>query len=254
MFLGLLFQAIVLVAAESPVTQFSTDGRNIYRLASAELDGASDAREVVGSTYDGRICAFNARGKHLWDVSTAALSLTWPPAISTETGFARSWRHVPTAMFTRSIAKARSFGSDLEHLCGRSRQHELTADSCGSSRRNQPQGGCFSADGKRLGSNEWAVNGVIRMMRAGDFDGDGKDEVAVLPLRGQAKDLVFLDVPKLDTAKRADHFRIDTVERFHTGRPKDREQYRSGKRPWNAQACARPMAARQTWTATAPRN
>jgi len=38
-------------------------------------------------------------------------------------------------------------------------------------------------------------------MRAGDFDGDGIDEIAVLPVRGQAKDLIFLDVPDLTPRK-----------------------------------------------------
>jgi hypothetical protein len=46
------------------IESLPTGGRNVYRLASAELDGRSDAREIVGSTYDDRVCAFDAGGTH----------------------------------------------------------------------------------------------------------------------------------------------------------------------------------------------
>lgn len=52
------------IAAAPLIESLPTGGRNVYRLASAELDGRSDAREIVGSTYDDRVCAFDAGGTH----------------------------------------------------------------------------------------------------------------------------------------------------------------------------------------------
>ena len=71
--------------AGAAVEILPTGGRNIYRLVSAELDGRSDAREIVGSTYDNRVCAFDARGIRLWDAPTGGFVADprgpprWPP-------------------------------------------------------------------------------------------------------------------------------------------------------------------------------
>ena len=76
--------------------------------AVATCEMRTNTREIVGSTYDNRVCAFAASGRHLWDAP---------------------------------------------------------------------------------------VGGFVFDLAAGDLDGDGKDEAAVLPVRGQAKDIVFLEVP-----------------------------------------------------------
>ena len=72
------------IAAAPLVEPLPTDGRNIYRLASAELNGRSEAREIVGSTYDDRVCAFDAGGTHLWDATVGGFVFDfWSCASST---------------------------------------------------------------------------------------------------------------------------------------------------------------------------
>jgi hypothetical protein len=51
-----------------------TTGRNIHRLAVAELDGNRAAKEIVGSTYDDYVCALAIDGKHLWDAPTGGFA------------------------------------------------------------------------------------------------------------------------------------------------------------------------------------
>ena len=56
------------IAIAPLVEPLPTNGRNIYRLASAELNGRPAAREIVGSTYDDRVCAFPAGVFRMLDV------------------------------------------------------------------------------------------------------------------------------------------------------------------------------------------
>ncbi len=176
-----------------------THGRNIYRLTSAELDGRPAAKEIVGSTYDNRVCAFALDGKHLWDVATGGFVFDLAAGDLDGDGRDESvaagadglvyvleadgrlrWKHDLGAPVYQ-VAIARLDGKTPVVLAG------------GISR----QVVAFAADGRRL--TGVAVDGAVRLMRAGDLDGDGADEVAVLPIRGsgQSQDVFFLKGPEL---------------------------------------------------------
>jgi hypothetical protein len=235
----LIFQTVFSSAAESPVSHFSTGGRNIYRLASAELDGTSDAREILGSTYDDKVCAFGARGEHFWDVvvggfvfdlvagdldgdgideTLAACADSHVYAIGSDGTLL--WKQDLDAPVWQ-VATARIEGNQRVALAGGINRKVVV----------------FSADGRRLGeSRGLAINGIVRMMRAGDFDGDGSDEVAVLPVRGQAKDLVFLRVPDLTPRKERIPFQLKPWDGSSPEAREAGQRFRSGKRSWNAQA------------------
>jgi hypothetical protein len=94
-----------------------------------------------------------------------------------------------------------------------------------------------SADGQRLDeSRAGAVSGVVRLLRAGDFDGEGTDEVAVLPVRGQAKDLVFLELPGLAPRKERIALELVPGDASSAEGRKANERFRAGQQPWNAQS------------------
>ena len=72
------------------------------------------------------------------------------------------------------------------------------------------------------------------MMRAGDFDGDGADEVAVLPIRGQAQDVCFFKGPKLAQTQGHDLQRRDSVGSGEAPVARTRgENFRKGKQTWS---------------------
>ena len=64
--------ALRATTAGAGVDVIATPGRNLYRIATAELDGRSTAREIVGATYAGRVGAFLADGQPLWDSPAAS--------------------------------------------------------------------------------------------------------------------------------------------------------------------------------------
>ena len=67
---GFLLVATLLPGkAAGGVVVIPTDGRNVYRLTAAELDGDTGAKEIIGSTYDNRVCAFSNAGKLVWEVT-----------------------------------------------------------------------------------------------------------------------------------------------------------------------------------------
>lgn len=182
---GFLALLVLSPVALSDVEILPTDGRNIYRLAVAQ-------GLVVGSTYDNRVCAFTTAGKHLWDAQTGGF--VFDLAADDRVGIAAAAADGWVYLFDREgklrwkqdlgapvyqVAFARLDGvSPVVLACGISR--ELVV---------------FSATGVKLASA--TLNGAGRLMRAGDFDGDGRDEVAVLPIRGQALETMFFKGPKL---------------------------------------------------------
>ncbi len=172
-------------AAFADVEIIPTGGRNIYRLA-------TQPGLIVGSTYDNRVCAFTVTGKHLWDVPTGGF--VFDLAVDSREGIAAAsadgfvylfsldgklrWKHDLGAPVLQ-VAFAKLDGKSLVVLAtGVSR--ELIA---------------LSTSGERLAAAK--LNGAGRMMRAGDFDADGADEVVVLPIRGQAMNAFFFKGPNL---------------------------------------------------------
>ncbi len=170
--------------AQAGVEIIPTQGRNIYRLAVAELDGQPATKEIVGSTHDNRVCAFTADGRHLWDAPVGGFvfdlatgdldgdgrdEIVAAGADGLVSVFDASGRQRWTADLQApvyQVAIARLDGKTPVVLAG-GVSRQLTS---------------YTADGRKLTSVE--LDGAIRMLRAGDFDGDGKDEVAVVPASG----------------------------------------------------------------------
>jgi hypothetical protein len=235
---GLLAAVLAVPAggAWAGVEVLPTQGRNVYRLAVAELDGKAGAREIVGSTYDDRVCAFRSDGSLLWEQKAggfvfdlAAGDLDGDGRDEVVAACAdgsvhawgadgkRRWAHAMGApVFQAAVAR---LDGTTPVVLASGVTRELIA---------------LSPDGKPLAAAK--LNGAGRMMRAGDFDGDGADEVAVMPIRGQAQDVCFFEGPKLSRLKATISSGVipwDPVLR----RSKDTgEDYRKGKRPWSGQS------------------
>ena len=66
--LAALSTALAILNTNAPafagVETLPTSGRNVYRLAVGKL---GDEHQVIGSTYDNRVCAFDPNGKLRWD-------------------------------------------------------------------------------------------------------------------------------------------------------------------------------------------
>lgn len=221
--------------ATADVDIIPTNGRNLYRLTPAELDGRQDAKEIAGSTYDDRVCAFRADGQHLWDAPSGGFvfdlaagdldgdgrdEILAACADGSVRAFAPGgtllWKHDPGAPVYQ-VAVARLDGQAPVVLAS-GITRELVA---------------LSPAGLPVATAK--LNGAGRMMRAGDFDGDGADEVAVLPIRGQAKDLCFFEGPALTRRKEtisSGEIPWDPVLRrsMDSG-----ENFRKGKRAWTGQ-------------------
>lgn len=188
----LIGPALVPVSARAAVEVISTHGRNLYRLALAELDGRAAAKEVVGSTQDNRVCAFTLDGEHLWDAPAGAF--VFDVATGDLDGDGRD--EVVTAGADGMVSVfdpsgRRLWAADLQapvyQVCVAKLDARTPVIVAGGVSR---QVVAFSARGAKLRSIE--VNGAVRVMQAADFDGDGADEVAVFPIRGQPQDLVVL--------------------------------------------------------------
>ncbi len=185
--ISISFIVPILGAQEPPieaVTTIPTNGRNIYRLAaSPDL--------IVGTSYDDRVCAFSAKGKHLWDATTggfvfdlAISDLDGDGAPEIITGGADGmvsvfdrigklrWKYDMRAPVWQ-VSTAKLDGKNSVVLATGVAK-EIVA---------------LSPSGEHLTSVE--IDGVGRMMRAGDLKGNGSDIVAVLPVRAQAKDIQF---------------------------------------------------------------
>ena len=204
-----------------------TGGRNIYRLATA-------SGLIVGSTYDNRVCVFTVAGKHLWDAPTGGFVFDLAARDLDGDGRAEiaaagadglvylwgadgklRWKHEFGAPVFQVVIAKLDGKSPVVLASGVTR--ELVA---------------LSAKGERLATAK--LNGAGRMMRAGDFDGDGAEEVAVLPIRGQAHDACLFKGPKLTQLKDKISSGViawDPEKR----RSKDTgEDFRKGKRTWTS--------------------
>lgn len=227
------------VCASAAIEVLPTGGRNVYRLATAELDGRADAREIIGSTYDNRVCAFDARGKHLWDAplggfvfDVAAGDLNGDRRdeilAACADGFAYAFGADGKLLWKHDLG-APVWQVAIAHLDGKTR----AALAGGVSRRVF----AFAPDGRPVGdARAGAVSGAVRLLRAGDFDGDGADEVAVLPVRGQAQDLVFMKGQGLAQMKERIAFEKVPWDSSSPEAKKAGEKFRKGKQTWTAKS------------------
>jgi hypothetical protein len=213
---------VVASATFAGVETIPTGGRNIYRLVTAP-------GLIVGSTYDNRVCAFTGAGKHLWDAPTGGfvfdLAARDEIAAAGADGFVYlfgadgklRWKHdLGAPVFQVAIAKLDG-KTPVVLACGVTR--ELVA---------------LSTKGERLAAAK--LNGAGRMMCAGDFDGDGAEEVAVLPIRGQAHDACFFKGLKLTQLK--DKISSGVIawdpEKRRAKDTGEGERFRKGKQTWSS--------------------
>ena len=198
---GIACLALASVSVRSAVEIIPTAGRNIYRLAVAELDGRSAAKEMLGATYDERVCAFAADGRHLWDAPVGAF--VFDLAAGDLDGDGRDESVAAGADGSVFVFDAagklrwkRSLGAPVYQVCIAKLDGKTPAIVAGGISR---QVVAFAADGTKIASAD--LDGIVRVMRAGDYDGDGRDEVAALSIRGQQQDVHFFKGPTLARMK-----------------------------------------------------
>lgn len=216
---AILFGASVALAG---VETIPTGGRNIYRLATAP-------GLIVGSTYDSHVCAFSTAGKHLWDTPTGGF--VFDLAVDGRQGIAAACSDGSVYLFgldgrlrLRHDFGAPVFQVAIAKLDGRSPvvlasgvTRELVA---------------LSTTGERLATAK--LNGTARVMRTGDFDGDGADEVFVLPIRGQAHDGCFFKGPTLGQLKDRISSGVVPWDPEKRRSKATGEDFRKGKRTWSS--------------------
>lgn len=192
--------AAVASAAPAPTLQIiPTGGRQIYRLAIART---GDARLLVGTTWDNRLSVFTSSGEHRWDaplggfgfdVCCADLDGDGTDEILTAgadgvvtcfsaDGRAR-WKFTFPAP-AQQVTVARLDGKSPVVLAGGVSREIAVLSPTGQLLRALPTAGALGGT-------------AVRMLRAGDFDGDGRDEVGYVGIRGRALDLQFLRGPDL---------------------------------------------------------
>jgi len=188
-------------SVQGGVETVPTQGRNIYRLAVAELGGRPVAREIVGSTYDNRVCAFGPDGAHLWDAPVGGF--VFDLATGDLNGDGRDEIVAAGAdglVYVFDAAGRKLWTADLEAPVYQVAIAKLDGKTpvvlAGGVSR---QVVAFSAAGAQVAGAD--TRGLVRMLRAGDFDGDGEDEVAALSIRGQAQEILFFKGAQLSKLK-----------------------------------------------------
>jgi len=195
---GIASVSLAVPAARAGVEIIPTHGRNVYRLAVAQERGAPGDVLMIGSTYDNRVCAFAQDGTQRWDVAMGGF--VFDLATGDLDGDGRDEIVAAGADGVVSVLNAEGrklWTADLrapvyQVAIARLDGKNPVVLASGVSREVV----AFSPKGERVSAAK--LTGVGRMMRAGDFDGDGADEVAVMPVRGQAKDVRFMKGMSLD--------------------------------------------------------
>jgi hypothetical protein len=197
-----LFAAIATMItprAPAAVEVIPTGGRNVYRLAIARLRAET---LIIGGTWDNRLCAFEVTGRHRWDAALGGFAFDVSCADLDGDGV----DEILTAGADGVIACFSADGKERWKFTLPAPAQQVTVARLDGTSRVVLPGGMsreivvLSGTGEivRTVKTEGALGGVaIRLLRAGDFDGDGRDEVGVVGLRGRAMDLRFLKGPEL---------------------------------------------------------
>ncbi len=180
--------------ATAEVVPISTGGRNVVRLTVAK-------DLIVGSTYDQRVCAWTLDGRLVWETPTTGFVFDLASGDlngdsraeivgAAADGRVYAWSHCGQLLWSQDLT-APVYQAAVARLDG--------AHPCVLASGINRQLVALTPRGELIA--EATLNGAGRMMRAGDLDGDGADEVVVLPIRGQAKDLVLFKGTNLARVK-----------------------------------------------------
>lgn len=181
----------------SPVEIIPTPGRNSYRLATAQLDGPTAPLAYIASTYDQVLCAFTDQGQPRWHRPTAGFLFDLATGDidgdgRDEIAAAGSDGCVYLFGADGTLRWQQALGAPVYQVCFARLESGLPVVLAGGISRRVV---AFSATGQSTAQAD--VDGMIRILRAGDFDGDGRDEVAALVIRGQQQNICFFSGPKL---------------------------------------------------------
>ncbi len=189
----------------------------MYRLASAR---AATQQVIIGSTYDNRLCAWSESGTHLWDTPLGGFAFDLASADldgdGTDEILAASADSAVSCFSIQGKARWRYMlpGPVLQVTVARLDGRTPLVLAGGSSRELV----VLAANGTLVRSvalDSNTTTGAIRVLRAGDFDGDGQDEVALLTVRGRrAGEIVFLDGTQLQP--RSTRVTVDNLDHANT--------------------------------------
>ena len=201
--LALLSAGLAILCANAPafagVEILPTNGRNVYRLAVGRLGGE---HQIIGSTYDNRVCAFDANGKPQWDAPVGGFVFDLAAGDLDADGrdeivaacadgkvcvFSAEgkplWQYDLLAPVYQ-VAFARLDGETPVVLAG-GISRELTV---------------LSAKGTKVLAKEF--DGALRLVRAGNFEGGPQDAVVVFTV-GSKKAPPGSALPRIATGTRA---------------------------------------------------
>jgi len=186
------------LVAHAGVEVIPTNGRNVYRLATVEFGGVGGGQAFVGSTYDNRVCAFSNKGNVLWEVTLDGF--VFDLTAGDLNGDGRD--EVVAAGADGKVSVLSSTGDRLWSGDLQAPVYQVTIAKLDGKTPMVLAGGIsreivvFAADGTRVASR--GTRSFIRVLRSGDFNGDGVDEVAVMTLMGQIESTQFYKGPLLD--------------------------------------------------------
>ena len=231
-----LFAALMCwpVLAAAQVEVIPTHGRNIWRLAVARLETRQPGWDIVGSTFDNRICAFDSHGKHLWDAAVGGFVFDLGSLGSqrrramTKSSPVRlmAWCMCWTGMgsdFGHMISARRPGKWPIVRLDGKAAQRAGRRRCRGKWYRSLRRGNCLK---------KWESSALSECCVPATSTATGQMKWPRCRLRGQAKDVQFFRGPQLKPypAKLpVQMIEYDPVTR-RSVRPKDRKP---GQKAWD---------------------